>query len=255
MPPGRLRSPPAAAWSTASRYAGVRSPTLCRRLLGVLAGGQPGVERESGPCPSRGADRRRPSGQTRAGLSRGSWRHWHRREPPPPQRADGSGLRLGLGAGSKAWSTSPIQLHGATPSFRRHRIALALLERGVDAAIAFSAPLLEPEDLYAQLARQKLHRLVTQRASSERPHASTQEARHRGGHRWRQVSQRACRLKLAFWGKRGRAKLARIYQQAHQQQLSSRKLCRVMRPPWTLRSKPILCPRMDCSKKGRFPAK
>ena len=36
--------------------------------------------------------------------------------------------------------------------------------------IAFLTPLLEPEDLYAQLARQKLHRLVTQKPQND-PHA------------------------------------------------------------------------------------
>ena len=86
--------------------------------------------------------------------------------------------------------------------FRLHRIALALLERGVDPADRFLTPLLEPEDLYAQLARQKLHRLVTQK-----PQNDLTLARHRPS---LAKSQRACRQSLA-WGKRGRAKLARIY--------------------------------------------
>ena len=88
------------------------------------------------------------------------------------------------------------------PKFRLHRIALALLERGVDPAGRFLTPLLEPEDLYAQLARQKLHRLVTQK-----PQNDLTLARHRPS---LAKSQRACRQSLA-WGKRGRAKLARIY--------------------------------------------
>ena len=66
----------------------------------------------------------------------------------------------------------------------------------------FLTPLLEPEDLYAQLARQKLHRLVTQK-----PQNDLTLARHRPS---LAKSQRACRQSLA-WGKRGRAKLARIY--------------------------------------------
>ena len=66
----------------------------------------------------------------------------------------------------------------------------------------FLAPLLEPEDLYAQLARQKLHRLVTQK-----PQNDLTLARHRPS---LAKSRRACRQSLA-WGKRGRAKLARIY--------------------------------------------
>ena len=72
----------------------------------------------------------------------------------------------------------------------------------VDPADRFLTPLLEPEDLYAQLARQKLHRLVTQK-----PQNDLTLARHRPS---LAKSQRACRQSLA-WGKRGRAKLARIY--------------------------------------------
>ena len=95
----------------------------------------------------------------------------------------------------------PDPLHGDV-QFRLHRIALALLERGVDPADRFLTPLLEPEDIYAQLARQKLHRLVTQK-----PQNDLTLARHRPS---LAKSQRACRQSLA-WGKRGRAKLARIY--------------------------------------------
>ena len=47
-------------------------------------------------------------------------------------------------------------------------------------------------------------------------------------------SQRACRQSLA-WGKRGRAKLARIYHRPHQQQLSSQNYRSCSGPPWTLR--------------------
>ena len=61
---------------------------------------------------------------------------------------------------------SPIRFM-ALIQFRLHRIALALLERGVDPADRFLTPLLEPEDLYAQLARQKLHRRVTQKPQND----------------------------------------------------------------------------------------
>ena len=65
MPPGRLRSPPAAP--------GPRSrasvPDALRRLLGVLAGGH-GVERGAGHAPG-GADPPQAVGQTRAGRGGG----------------------------------------------------------------------------------------------------------------------------------------------------------------------------------------
>ena len=79
-------------------------------------------------------------------------------------------------------------------------LGLAACQKGL--SVGFLTPLLEPEDIYAQLARQKLHRLVTQK-----PQNDLTLARHRPS---LAKSQRACRQSLA-WGKRGRAKLARIY--------------------------------------------
>ena len=63
-------------------------------------------------------------------------------------------------------------------------------------------PLLEPENLHAQLPRQKFHRLATQK-----PQGNLTLARHRPP---LAKSQRACRRNLAR-GKRGRAKLALVY--------------------------------------------
>ena len=57
------------------RDRGLRSPTLCRRLLGVLAGGH-GVERGAGHAPG-GADPPQAVGQTRAGRGGGT-HHPHR---------------------------------------------------------------------------------------------------------------------------------------------------------------------------------
>ena len=78
------------------------------------------------------------------------------------------------------------------------------LSEASDPADRFLTPLLEPEDLYAQLARQKLHRLVTQK-----PQNDLTLARHRPS---LAKSQRACRQSLA-WGKRGRAKTAHAAEQ------------------------------------------
>ena len=206
------------------RDRGLRSPTLCRRLLGVLAGGH-GVERGAGHAPG-GADPPQAVGQTRAG--RGG-RHSSPR-PPPPQRAEG--LRLGLQQFHLHGQLSD-PLHGAI-QFRLHRIALALLERGVDPADRFLTPLLEPEDLYAQLARQKLHRLVTQK-----PQNDLTLARHRPS---LAKSQRACRQSLA-WGKRGRAKLARNLPQGPSTATFFSKLSVMFRSSLDTSIKPILCPR------------
>ena len=64
------------------RDRGLRSPTLCRRLLGVLAGGH-GVERGAGHAPG-GADPPQAVGQTRAGRGGGTHRRDLRR-PKGPQ--------------------------------------------------------------------------------------------------------------------------------------------------------------------------
>ena len=95
----------------------------------------------------------------------------------------------------------PDPLHGDV-QFRLHRIALAFLERGIDPGDRLLTPLLEPENLHAQLPRQKFHRLATQK-----PQGNLTLARHRPP---LAKSQRACRRNLAR-GKRGRAKLALVY--------------------------------------------
>ena len=63
------------------RDRGLRSPTLCRRLLGVLAGGH-GVERGAGHAPG-GADPPQAVGQTRAGRGGGTHRRDLRRPKGP----------------------------------------------------------------------------------------------------------------------------------------------------------------------------
>ena len=68
---------------------------------------------------------------------------------------------------------------------RFHRIALAFLERGIDPGDRLLTPLLEPENLHAQLPRQKFHRLATQK-----PQGNLTLARHRPP---LAKSQRACR--------------------------------------------------------------
>ena len=121
-----LRSPlPAAA-----RRAGRRS---WRRGAGHAPDRRPAAGRRPDPCRARWPTHRRTSA---APLRSPSW---------PP---------------AVTCMVNSDPLHGAI-QFRLHRIALALLERGVDPAEL--TPLLEPEDLYG--AREKLHRLVTRTTS------------------------------------------------------------------------------------------
>ena len=124
-------------------------------------------------------------------------------------------------------------LHGAI-QFRLHRIALALLERGVDPAGRFLTPLLEPEDLYAQLARQKLPPARHAKAA-ERPHACAPPSI-------------AGQVPAGLPAKPGLGKtwtsLARPHlPQAHQQQLSLQNYRSCLRSSLDTSIKPILCPR------------
>ena len=64
------------------RDRGLRSATLCRRLLGVLAGGH-GVERGAGHAPGGADPPIRPVGQTRAGRGGGTHRRDLRRPKGP----------------------------------------------------------------------------------------------------------------------------------------------------------------------------
>ena len=115
----------------------------------------------------------------------------------------------------------------------RHVQARRRLSFGVDPADRFLTPLLEPEDLYAQLARQKLHRLVTQK-----PQNDLTLARHRPS---LAKSQRACRPSLA-WGKRWTSQARPHLPQAHQQQLSCQNYRSCSGPPWTLRLSQFVWP-------------
>ena len=170
------------------RDRGLRSPTLCRGALSAgLLPGLHGVERGTGKTPGR-TNPLEAVGQARAGRG---WRHSSPR-PPPSQRA-----------GRLPFGLQQLHLHGQLPDplhrgvqFRLHRIALAFLERGSYPGDRLLTPLLEPENLHAQLPRQEFHRLATQK-----PQGNLTLARHRPP---LAKSQRACRRNLA-WGKRGRA--------------------------------------------------
>ena len=151
MPPGRPRSPPAEPRPRS------RASVPGALLVGAQRWPAAGISwrrtrNGQNPRPHRPAGGRRPN------PCRERWRHSSPR-PPPPQRA--GRLRLGLQQ-FHLHDQLPDPLHGDV-QFRLHRIALAFLERGIDPADRLLTPLLEPENLHAQLPRQKFHRLATQK--------------------------------------------------------------------------------------------
>ena len=176
------------------RDRGLRSPTLCRLLLGVLAGGH-GVERGAGHAPGI---RRRPAAGRRPDPCRARWRHSSPR-PPPPQRAEG--LRLGLQQFHLFMVNSPIRFMALSSSACTGSPLRSLSEASIP-PIAFSR----------HCSSRKIStpnwrdRSCTGSSRKSRMNDLTL-ARHRPS---LAKSQRACRQSLA-WGKRGRAKLARIY--------------------------------------------
>ena len=141
----RQAAPPEIAGFGPRRFAG-----------GARRAGRPWRRTRAG-CPRR----RRPAvvlGQTRAGRGGGT----HRRDLRRPKGPKVSVLASAVPPHGQL--SDP--LHGAI-QFRLHRIARVRAKASIPPI--FLTPSARVEDLYAQLARQKLHRLVTQKA--ERPHA------------------------------------------------------------------------------------
>ena len=187
------------------------SPDISSRCS---AGGQ---KTSPGPCPRR----RRPAAGRRPDPCRARWRHSSPR-PPPPQRAEG--LRLGLQQFHLHGQLSD-PLHGAI-QFRLHRIALALLERGVDPAASLS-------HATARAGRSLRPTGATEVAparhakAAERPHACAPPSI---------AGQVPAGLPAKpglgkTWTSQARPHLP----QAHQQQLSSQNYRSCSGPPWTLR--------------------
>ena len=198
------------------RDRGLRSPTLCRRLLGVLAGGH-GVERGAGHAPG-GADPPQAVGQARAGRGGGT----HRRDLRRPK---GPKVSVLASSSSTCMVNSPIRFM-ALSSSACTGIALALLERGVDPADRF---------LHAHCSSRKIStpnwrdRSCTgsSRKAAERPHACAPPSI---------AGQVPAGLPAKpglgkTWTSQARPHLP----QAHQQQLSSQNYRSCSGPPWTLR--------------------
>ena len=176
------------------RDRGLRSPALCWwALSGGLLPGFHGVERGTGKTPGR-TDPLEAVGQTRAGRGGGT----HRRDLRRPKGPDVSVL---ASSSSTCMINSPIRFMAMSSSAFTGSPLRSLSEASIP-AISLLTPLLEPENLHAQLPRQKFHRLATQK-----PQGNLTLARHSPP---LAKSQRACRRNLAR-GKRGRAKLALVY--------------------------------------------
>ena len=197
------------------RDRGLRSPALCWwALSGGLLPGFHGVERGTGKTPGR-TDPLEAVGQTRAGRGGGTHRRDLRRPKGPPDVRTVGLQQFHL------HDQLPDPLHGDV-QFRLHRIALAFLEEASIPAIAFSRHC-SPENLHAQLPRQKFHRLATQKPQGNLLSPSTAgqvpaglPAKPGPGKTW--TSQARPRLP-----------------QAHQQQLCSQNCRSCSGPPWTLR--------------------
>ena len=176
------------------RDRGLRSPALCWwALSGGLLPGFHGVERGTGKTPGR-TDPLEAVGQTRAGRGGGT----HRRDLRRPKGPDVSVL---ASSSSTCMINSPIRFMAMSSSAFTGSPLRSLSEASIPGDRLLT-PLLEPENLHAQLPRQKFHRLATQK-----PQGNLTLARHRPP---LAKSQRACRRNLAR-GKRGRAKLALVY--------------------------------------------
>ena len=198
------------------RDRGLRSPTLCRLLLGVLAGGH-GVERGAGHAPG-GADPPQAVGQTRAGRGGGT----HRRDLRRPK---GPKVSVLASSSSTCMVNSPIRFMALSSSACTGS-PLRCLSEASDPADRFLTPLLEPEDLYAQLGATEVAPARHAKAA-ERPHACAPPSI---------AGQVPARLPAKpglgkTWTSQARPHLP----QAHQQQLSSQNYRSCSGPPWTLR--------------------
>ena len=189
MPPGRLRSPPAALGPRSRASVPDALPAAARR-----AGRRSWRRTRSGPCPRR----RRPAAGRRPDPCRARWRHSSPRPPPPPK---GRRSPSWPPAVPPAWSTLPIRFMALSSSACTGSPLRCLSEASIP-PIAFSRHCSSRKISTPNWRDRSCTGLVTQK-----PQNDLTLARHRPS---LAKSQRACRQSLA-WGKRGRAKLARIY--------------------------------------------
>ena len=212
MPPGAASRSCAASSSLVARSRASVHRRFCRRLLGREMAGGHARRTRSGPCTSSTASdppqRRRPEARARAPVAYKLIRRDLRLIAIPPG-PEGLRLRdLQQPPTPPAWLNSPRSASWRYPVNRLAlRIALALLvaRRPIPPhrnphATARAGRSLRPTGATDHL----LHRPAR---TTQKPQNDLTLARHRPS---LAKSQRACRQSLA-WGKRGRAKLARIY--------------------------------------------
>ena len=163
------------------RDRGLRSPTLCRRLA-PRAGRRSWRRTRAGHRPQAAQT---PPPAPYPDPCRARWRHTHRRD----LTADPNGPKVSVLASSSSTCmvNSPIRFMALSSSACTGS-PLRYLERGVDPADRFLTPLLEPEHLYAQLARQPYSCTGSSRKSLR---TTSRLARH--GVLRPSTSQRACR--------------------------------------------------------------
>ena len=226
--PGRPRSRQQFSPRRRDRRASV--PALCEETKTRNSACWPeghGPRTRSGPCPRR----RRPAAGRRPDPCRARWRHSSPR-PPPPQRAEG--LRLGLQQFHLHGQLSD-PLHGAI-QFRLHRIALALLERGVDPADRF---LTATARAGRSLRPNWRDRLVASCSSRKTPQNDLTLARHRPS---LAKSQRAWPAKPGL-GKTWTSQGSPAFTTGPSTATFFSKLSVMFRSSLDTSIKPILCPR------------
>ena len=197
------------------RDRGLRSPTLCRRLLGVLAGGH-GVERGAGHAPG-GADPPQAVGQTRAGRGGGT----HRRDLRRPK---GPKVSVLASSSSTCMVNSPIRFMALSSSACTGSPLRCLSEASIP-PIAFSRPARAGRSLRPTGATEVAP--ARHAKAAERPHACAPPSI---------AGQVPAGLPAKpglgkTWTSQARPHLP----QAHQQQLSSQNYRSCSGPPWTLR--------------------
>ena len=196
------------------RDRGLRSPTLCRRLLGVLAGGH-GVERGAGHAPG-GADPPQAVGQTRAGRGGGT----HRRDLRRPK---GPKVSVLASSSSTCMVNSPIRFMALSSSACTGSPLRCLSEAAIPPG--FLTPLLGRKISTPNWRDRSC--TGSSRKSRRTPHACAPPSI---------AGQVPAGLPAKpglgkTWTSQARPHLP----QAHQQQLSSQNYRSCSGPPWTLR--------------------
>ena len=197
------------------RDRGLRSPTLCRRLLGVLAGGH-GVERGAGHAPG-GADPPQAVGQTRAGRGGGT----HRRDLRRPK---GPKVSVLASSSSTCMVNSPIRFMALSSSACTGSPLRCLSEASIP-PIAFS------RHCSSRKISTPNWRDRSCTGSSRKSRRTTSRLRATV-HRWPSPSGPAGK---AWPGENVTSQARPHLPQAHQQQLSSQNYRSCSGPPWTLR--------------------